>query len=387
VSRQYDEKRGISDKERNMNESKEKDRAREIHERAIVIDGHSDILIPITEGKMSLDERIEIPDAASWIAPPGLERHPLVNFGALPHTVYFGCMGQYDIPRFVEGGLSAQVCAIYLDDDKLTDPLRHGLEMTWHFRHAVDAYDVLELVSVASDIPRLKQEGRIGAILGLEGCEALGSDIRFLELYHTLGLRIASLTHVRRNIYADGCWAAQKQGGLTELGKELIRKMNALGIVIDLVHIGEHGFWEILDLTKHPLILSHSTPTMFPNSDPDTVGPFGGKIPRPRLEFPRDRAVLEALAQNDGVLGITWVCHADIDDVIADIESALEVMGPDRVGLGSDLYGAESAPRGLEDISKVPSLTEALVRRGHSEETITKFLGANYMRVFERVWG
>ncbi len=370
-----------------MNELSVTAKALDLHKKAIVIDGHCDILIAVAEGKMSLDERIEIPDPDSWIAPPGLERHPLVKFGAQPHTVYFGCMGQYDIPRFIEGGLSAHVCAICLDDDKLADPLRHGLEMTWHLRQAVAAYDVLELVTVASDIQRLKQENKIGAILGFEGCEALGSDMRFLDLYHSLGLRIASLTHTRRNIFADGCWAAEKQGGLTELGKQLIHKMNALGIVIDLVHIGEFGFWEILDLTKHPVILSHSTPTMFPNSNPDVVGPFGGKIPHPRLELPRDKAVLDALAQNDGVLGITWVCQADIDDVIADVESALEVMGPDHIGLGSDLYGAESAPQGLEDISKVPALTQALVRRGHSDETIIKFLGANYLRVFEQVWG
>ncbi len=365
----------------------EMERTVELHDSAVVIDGHCDILIPVAEGKMTLEERVEVPDPETWIAPPGLEQHPLVEFGALPHTVYFGCMGQYDIPRFLEGGLTAQVCAIYLDDDKLSDPLRHGLDMAWHLHHEVANHDAIDLVRTSSDIRRAKQSGKCGLILGLEGCEALGTDPRLLDIYHMLGLRIASLTHTRRNIFADGCYATDKPGGLTELGKQLILRMNELGIVIDLVHIGEIGFWEIMDLTKAPVILSHSTPTMFPNSDPTTLGPFSGKIPRPRLELPRDQDVLEAIADNEGVLGITWVCHADLDDVLADIETAIDVMGPDHVGLGSDLYGAETAPRGLEDISKVPELTRALVNRGHSDETILKFLGGNYLRVFEHVWG
>jgi membrane dipeptidase len=364
-----------------------KNQARELHNRAIVIDGHCDILIPVSEGKMILGDRVTVPDLETWLPPPGLDQHPLVQFGAQPHTVYFGCMGQYDIPRFVEGGLTAQVCAIYLDDDKLAQPLQHGLMMTWQLHQAVATYDNFELVTMAADIRRVKKDGHIGAILSFEGCEALGTDIRILDLYHMLGLRIASLTHTRRNIYADGCLAAEKSGGLTDLGKRLIRRMNDLKIIIDLVHIGEVGFWEILDLTTAPVMLSHSTPTMFPNSVPDATAPFGGKIPRPRLELPRDRAVLEALTQNGGVLGLTWVCHATLDDVVRDIETALEAVGPDHIALGSDLYGAETAPRGLEDISKAPAITQKLLERGHSDEIIIKFLGENYMRIFEQVWG
>jgi len=362
--------------------------ARDLHARAIVIDGHSDILIPVAEGKMRLGDKINVPDPETWLAPPGLENSPLVDFGFQPHTAYFGPMGQYDIPRFLEGGITAQVCAIYLDDDKLGWPLQRGLEMTWHLLDATAAYDNFQLITTAAGIRRLKKTpGKCGAILSFEGCEALGAEPRFLDLYYKLGLRIASLTHTRRNIYADGCYAADNPGGLTSLGKDLIRRMNQLGIVVDLVHIGPAGFWEILDLTTKPVILSHSTPTMFPNSDPNLIGPLGGKVPRPRLELPRDRSMLEALVQNGGVLGLIWVCHADIDNVIQDIETALEVMGPDHIGLGSDLYGLELAPRALEDISRVPAITERLVARGHADDTILKFLGGNYLRVLERVWG
>lgn len=358
--------------------------ARELHGRAVVIDGHSDVLIPVGEGKMELWERPKAPDPETWQPPTGLEKHPFVKFGMSPHTVYFGPMGQYDVPRFKEGGLTVQVCAIYLDDDKLRDPLRHGLDMAWHLRHAAEQTPDFELVTTARDVRRLKEQGKTGAVLSFEGCEALGAAPRMLDLYHALGLRIASLTHTRRNLFADGCGAADEQGGLTPLGKQLVGRMQELKIVVDLVHIGHVGFWEVLDLIEAPPILSHSTPTMFPDSV--ARSPLRG-FPRPRLELPRDREVMEAIVDRGGVLGVIWALHPDIDAVVRDVETALEIMGPDHVGLGSDLYGPELAPRGLEDISKIPALTEKLVERGHSDDTITKFLGGNYLRVFEQVWG
>ncbi|MFN8376123.1 MAG: membrane dipeptidase [Anaerolineae bacterium] len=358
-------------------------RATELHRQAIVIDGHSDILMPVTDGKMRLGNRVEVPDPMTWQAPMrvGDDNH----FGFPQHAHYFGPAGQYDIPRFREGGITAQVCAIYLDDHQLDAGLKRGLEMTWEFHQAIKENAGFELITSAADIRRLKQNNQCGAILSFEGFEPLGAELRFLDLYYQLGLRIASLTHVRRNLYADGCYAADSSGGLTSLGKQAVKRMNELGIVIDLVHINWTGYGEVLELTTDPLILSHSTSTMFPTEDPHDTGPLG-KAPRPRLIAKRDRPMLEALARNGGVLGIIWFYQRDLDAVVADIETALDLIGPDHIGLGSDLYGLELAPQGLEDISKVPALTRRLVERGHSDETILKFLGGNYLRVFEHVW-
>lgn len=356
-----------------------------LHGGAIVIDGHCDILIPVTEGKMQLSERVEVP-GLDWEGPPGLENSPLVQFGLGEHTAWFGCMGQYDIPRWQEGGITAQLCAIYLDDDWLHDPFRRGMEMVWNLHEQVARSPELILATTVGEIRQAKAEGKIALVLTFEGCEALGTDPRLLDLYYQLGLRAVSLTHTRRNVFADGCWAADKQGGLTALGREVVERLDRLRIVIDLVHIGEVGFWEILELTDRPVILSHSTPTMFPDISAAGRDLVGGKLPRPRLELPRDRAMLEALADNGGVLGVIHLAHRDVESVVRDIETAIEVMGPDHVGLGSDHYGLELAPQGLEDISKVPRLTEALASRGHSDETILKFLGGNYLRVFEQVW-
>ena len=106
----------------------------------------------------------------------------------------------------------------------------------------------------------------------------------------------------------------------------------------------------------------------------------------PAYDVSRGRERLEALAENGGVFGVFIFAAEDIDDVVADIEYVIDTIGPDHVGLGSDLYGLEKAPVGLEDISKIPILTERLVERGHSDEVILKFLGGNYVRVFEQVW-
>jgi membrane dipeptidase len=305
------------------------------------------------------------------------------QFGFPIHAMFYGPMGQYDLPRLQEGGVTAQLCAIYIEDHELSWSLQRGLQMAWNFHHMVETTPGLEKITSAADIRRIKQAGTNGAILTLEGFDAVGDDIRMLDLYYKLGLRVGSLTHVRRNMYADGSYAASQPGGLTNLGKNAIRRMNELGIVVDLVHLHEIGVWEVLDITTAPVILSHSTSTMFPavGGKPGVLG-----VPRPQLVPQRDRPILEALAKNGGVLGIIWFYKADLESVVADIETALELMGEDHVGVGSDLYGLGLAPAGLETIGKMPALTRRLVERGHSDDVILKVLGGNFLRVFEQVW-
>ena len=362
-------------------------KVRDLLHQATVIDGHSDILIPLADGKMHISEKVTIPKLQDWAPPPGMENQAFVKFGFEPHTMYFGCMGQYDIPRWKEGGINTQLCAIFLDDSKLDAPFKKGMEMAWAFHKNIQENEQLVHCLTAADIRRAKAAGKVGWVLTFEGCEALGGDIRMLDLYHQLGVRAASLTHTRRNIFADGCWAAEKQGGLSPLGRQLIQRMQELNIVIDLVHIGEPGFWEIMELAEKPLILSHSTPTMFASTLREEQDFMNGKVPRPRLEIPRDKAMMEAIVKNGGVLGMIWILYQTLEAAIDDIETALEIMGKDHIGLGSDLYGQQLATPGLEDISKLPNLIRAMVKRGHSDETIIAFLGENYLRVFEQVWG
>jgi len=353
--------------------------AQELHRRAIVIDGHSDILMAVADGKARLEIWSPLPDPATWT--PAAQDHWLGEQipGLSAHTLHFGSAGLYSIPQFQAGGVTIQVCAIYLEDPQRDYALQRGLEMTWHLHQATQANPGFELARTAEDIIRLKRQGKCGAVLSLEGFEPLGPNLWMLDIYYQLGLRLASLTHNRRNLYADGVQIHVNTGGLTALGKQAIRRMNELGIVIDLVHLNEAGFWEVLELSQAPVVFSHTSPFCFcrlPQTDP----------PRPGFDLTRDRPRLEALRRNGGVLGVIFFGQEDLEKVVSDIEFLLEQVGEEHVGIGSDYYGAQFAPKGLEDISKVPALTRALVQRGHSDEVIMKVLGGNFRRVFEQVW-
>ncbi len=355
-------------------------RAAELNKQAIIIDAHCDILMPITDGKIRLNDRVDVPDSAAWQAPQfsGLIKGAMTQFS--PHALYFGPIGQYSIPQFLEGGLTVQGCAIYLEDTQLDRALQRGLDMIWSFHREVNENENFEIVTSTADIRRIKKENKCGGILTLEGFEPLGSELRYLDIFYKLGLRIAGLTHSRRNAFADGTQSHIKTGGLTDLGKRAVKRMNELGIVIDLAHINQVGFWEVLELSNKPVIISHRNPReeypQIPNQSPA----------HPRLDISQGPERLDALAKNGGVFGIIFWGLKDIDGVVEEIEYVIEMIGPNHVGLGSDLYGMDYAPRGLEDISKIPALTDALVQRGHSEEVILKFLGENYLRVFEQVW-
>ncbi|MFC1716003.1 dipeptidase [Candidatus Poribacteria bacterium] len=353
--------------------------AAELHEGAIVIDCHSDILMPIADGYVRLGEQVEVPDPEKWESPFEMTESYTGNRG-WPLSNRFGCIGQYSIPQFLAGGMTAQVCAIFVEDHQLENALRRSLEMIWWMHREVEENDDFDLVTTVADIHRLKREGKCGGILALEGFEPVGLDLKLLDVFYKLGVRMAGLAHNRRNIFSDGTQHHVKTGGLTSLGKQAIKRMNELGIVVDVGHLNQVGYWEALETAEAPVVLSHRSPVKyFPPNAEDS--PF-----HPAYDVSRGRERLEALAKNGGVFGIFIFAAEDIDYVVADIEYVIDTIGPDHVGLGSDLYGLEKAPIGLEDISKIPLLTEHLVERGHSDEVILKFLGDNYMRVFEQVW-
>lgn len=356
-------------------------KAQEIHNRAIIIDAHCDILMPIADGKFRLGDDITLPDPKTWQPPLGLIESLGLDMRAFSaHTQYFGCMGQYSIPLFKRGGLTVQVCGIFLDTIHLQYALQRGLQMAWWLHKEAEDNPDFEVVTTAADIRRLKQEGKCGGILALEGLDALGFDLRFLDIYYRLGLRVACLTHNRRNFFADGPQPFIKTGGLTEAGRQAVTRMDELGIVVDLAHTNHHAYWEILELTKNPIIISHRSSRQYFGEHPEE-SPF-----YPGVDISRGRERLEALQKKGGVFGVIFFSNETIADVVADMEYVIDTIGPDHVGLGSDLFGIDTSPVGLTDMSKLPLLTEALVRRGHSEEVILKILGGNMLRVFETVW-
>ncbi len=362
------------------------EKTKELHQRAIVIDTHSDILCTLADGLTRFGQRFQLPDPDPWTAPPHILSRDLGTgrFSFSPHTEYFGSAGLYSLPQMVEGGLTVQVCAIYLDYWQLDRALQRGLEMVWWLHREVQDNPGLELVLKAEDIRRIKQEGKCGVALSLEGLDALGCEVRFLDLYYQLGLRMASLTHNRRNLFADGPQGTVKTGGLTALGRQAVKRMNELGILVDLSHTNEAAFWEILELADAPVVVSHLSPYTFYISRGESIDDQD----RSARDFwaPKNKKRLQAIAQNGGVVGTIFYAQPDLTSVLDCIEALAEIMGPEHVGLGSDFYGREFSPSGLEDISRLPAITQGLLERGCSDEMILGILGGNFLRVFGQVW-
>lgn len=354
-------------------------RAAELHARAIVIDCHSDLLMPIADGYARLADDLPVPDPAAWRSPlelpEGSPKRREWPFGGAA-----SCIGQYTLPKLEAGGLAAEVCAVFVEDERLDSALKRSLDMVWWFhRELEENRERIELVTTAADIRRLKSQGKCGAILALEGFEPLGVDLRLLDLFHRLGVRMGGLAHNRRSAWCDGTQHHVASGGLTSLGKQAVKRMNELGIVVDIGHLTATGIWETLEVSTAPVVLSHRSPRKFFPLHPED-SPF-----HPAYDLSRGRERLEALARNGGVFGVFFLGAKDVDDVVADIEYVIDLVGPDHVGLGFDLYGKAQAPLGLEDMAGLPAITRALVRRGHADETILKVLGGNLLRVLEEV--
>ena len=363
-----------------MSQKPHAEHAQQLHRQAIVIDCHSDILNPLADGRCRLKDRIEMEPPETWLGAEFVKvAHRPTPYQLSPYATWFQCMGQYDVPRFREGGVTAQVVAIYVADVYLAAALERALDMVAAlYRELEENRDSLVLATCAADILRAKQEDRIALILSLEGAEPIGSNLNLLEVFFRLGVRMISLTHSRRNSLADGTQVGVQVGGLTHLGRQAIQRMNQLGIVIDLAHLGDACFWEILELSQHPVIVSHVSVL---EEKPEYRAPY--------LATDVDRGVskLQALAEKGGVVCIVFWDQPDVEAVVDEIEAVIQHVGDDHVGLGSDFYSLYRAPQGLEDISKLASITEHLVRRGYGDETIAKALGGNLIRVFAQVLG
>jgi membrane dipeptidase len=259
---------------------------------------------------------------------------------------------------------------------------RHGAAT-----HALARLDQLHLLAerlpeqfviarTAADIEAAKANGRIAGILGLEGAEALDASLGLLRQYYRLGVRNLGLAWNHRNAACDGVGERRTGGGLTEFGVQVVEECNRLGILLDLSHLAPAGVRDVLAVSRHPVIASHSNA-------------------RALRDHPRNLTdeQLTAIAEQGGVVGVTFVDaflaqpgQATLDDVIAHIEYMLQRIGPDHVAIGSDFDGCDP-PAELADVTRYPAVTAALQARGHAEATIRKVLGENYLRIFHTVCG
>jgi membrane dipeptidase len=332
----------------------------------------------LADGRMHLKDRVVVEPPQTWQGAQYVKMPAQTTpYDPSAYSVWFECIGQYDIPRFHEGGVTAQVMAIFTSEEHLSRPLARALDMVAAFHREIEANpDTLLLATSTADIQRAKAEDKIALLLSFEGAEPLERNLNLLDIFYRLGLRMISLTHSRRNSWADGTQMYIQTGGLTHLGRDLIKRMNELGMVIDLAHLSDAGVWEILELSQDPVILSHTNVRS---------GIPGYRAGLTEVDPRAGTTKLKALADKGGVACVIFVAQPDIKAIVDDIEAVIQQVGDDFVGLGSDFVSLAHVPAGLEDISRLPVITEEFVKRGYDDETILKVLGGNLMRIFHQV--
>jgi membrane dipeptidase len=284
--------------------------------------------------------------------------------------------GQVDFPRLRQGGVRLQVLSLWVEPDyKPQRALGRLLTyLHWAFRE-LDANPEVRLVTDLGALEAVWGESGLGVMLAVEGAEAVGEEVDRVEVLARLGVRMLSLTWNQRNALADGAGEDPGGGGLSRLGRAVVRRMNQLGMAVDVSHLSQAAFWDVWAVSTHPPIASHAN--------------CGRLAPHPRNLTDRQ---IRALGDGGGVMGITFVRPflggaADLARVGDHILHALSVMGHDRgVGLGSDFDGVENPVPGLEDCARLPDLADHLLGRGLSTTTVGRVMGENWVSFFRALW-
>lgn len=294
--------------------------------------------------------------------------------------------GHTDIARLRAGMVGAQFWSVYVDMESVeVGAARVQLEQIDIARQVIRAYpDVFEQGYTTADVDRIFLSGRIGSVLGMEGGHAIENSLGALRAFYDLGVRYMTLTHGGNTDWADSATDDPEHGGLTEFGREVVREMNRLGMLVDLSHTSTETMNDVLDVTEAPVIFSHSGAqgvTDHRRNVPDQVLrrlPQNGGVVMV-VFYPWH--VSEALRTYDGPGDPPW---ASLSDVADHIEYVRATAGIDHVGLGSDYDGMEPdpPPNGLEDVSKFPDLLVELSRRGWSEADLAKLAGGNVLRAW-----
>jgi membrane dipeptidase len=362
-----------------------------LHQRAIVIDTHDD-----TTQRMFFDKTFDI-----------AERH---------------ADGNIDVPRMREGGLDALFFSIWVPSD-VTGPtaVKRALQLIDSVHEAARRHpDQLVLATTASDIREAVKAGRIAALMGMEGGHMIDDDLGVLREYARLGVRYLTLSHFLNNNWADSSTDTPKHNGLTAFGKDVVRELNRLGVMVDISHVADKTFFDVLEVTGAPVIASHSSCRAIANHPRNMTDDMlralaknGGVVMiNYEVSFLSEEhraagaktggvvAALDAMSKKCGgdeacsTLELARTTRAAMDEgrlpkvtwekIVEHIDHAVKVAGVDHVGLGSDFDGA-TMPIGMEDASQLPKLTTALLGKGYSEQDVEKILGGNILRVMEQV--
>ena len=360
-----------------------------IHQEALVIDGHNDMPGNILDKKLN--------------SRPGFTlNEPQAEL-------------QTDIPRLRKGGVDAQVFVAYISPNHMRTGggNRACIEQIELIHQLAKSHsDALELAVSADDISRIAGQGKIAALVGVEGGHAIENDLKNLERYYELGARYMTLTHNETTDWADSSYDAPRHGGLSSFGKKVVKSMNRMGMLVDLSHASDDTVRDVLQVSKAPVIASHSSakvicPSLRNLNDELIIGiagtggivmvnffplfilPEGGEVVDRYVEHTmvlrgknlspeQFREEMNAWGEQQPPKPICYVGH-----LVDHIDHIVKVAGIDYVGLGSDYDGITYGPEQMPDVSGFPYVTQELLNRGYSTEGIGKILGGNFLRVLK----
>ncbi len=363
------------------------DKALRIHRQAIVVDTHSDTTSPMTD--------------------EGLD------FGARSTKTHM------DIHRMAEGGLDAEFFSIYVAANYAREggSARRALDMIDSVRRMVERYpDKIALATTAAEVRRLARQGKLAALMGIEGGHAIENSLPALRSFFDLGVRYMTLTHGNTNDWADSSGDKPRWGGLNELGRKVVAEMNRIGMIVDISHVSDETFYDVLAVATAPPFASHSSCRAISNHPRNMTDDMiralakkGGIIQinfypafidddyRKAAEERRAKLRSELGAKNPGdeakmrgeaerrMRAMPPIPPPGLSKLIDHIDHVVKIAGADHVGLGSDFDGVPSLPTGIEDVTKLPMITYELLKRGYREADILKILGGNTLRVMEAV--
>ena len=360
-----------------------------VHKRAIVVDTHADTLWRMLDRGDDISKR--------------------------------STNGHIDIPRLKAGGVDAEFFAIWVQPAYAPNYAHRALRLIDKLYDTVRRNsDSMMLARTPDDIRAAAAQGKVAALMGIEGGHAIENDLGLLRMFHELGVRYMTLTWSFNTDWADSSGDTSDWNGLNDFGVKVVREMNRLGMLVDVSHVSDATFNDVMKTTRVPVIASHSSCRAICNAPRNMTDEMltamrdnGGVVMinfysafldqrfrdesraaaekmKPRISAVGERFLLDPVGREDAM----WAIHKDVDEsvtpppltrLIEHIEHVIEIAGIDHVGLGSDFDGVTSLPVGMEDVSKLTAITRALLERGHSEADVEKVLGGNFMRVFDAV--
>ncbi len=284
-------------------------------------------------------------------------------------------LGHVDVPRLKEGGVDLQFFSIVTN--YWFKPFRNAYEDALALDKIVKQSEDLMWATNYASVLNAYSLGKIGVVLGMEGAHPLEGKLENLDYFYNAGLRYVGLTHFNDTAAAYSSWdCSNKNMRLTQFGRELLAHMDELGVLVDLAHINYRGFFDAIECTKNPVIVSHTG--------------IRACLDDPKRNI--DDAQIRAVAASGGVIGIMYhpyfingTLRCKIQDVVHHMNHVRDMVGVDYIALGSDFDGFITLPTELRDVSDLPVLTQTLFDFGYTENEVKKVLGGNFMRVYKQV--